>query len=156
MRLAQDEDIWDGIVRDAAAEEGVVVAEENVVVARHEIGAGKVVGGGNSRGKGDNTVKFVGKKIIARLDRHREALIKKVKWDWGVRGIVEGLWTQVRAEKAKNLWWSSKLKEVVEEEKALAAEEKRDWDRKRRREKRIAKGLAKKVREEEGRVCAGV
>lgn len=153
MRLAQDEDIWDGIVRSFGAEEGFVVREENVA-GTVESGAGHETGRGKKRGKkGDNVVKFVGKKTTARLDRQREGLIKKVEWDWSVRAIVEGLWTQVRAEKARNLWWSGKFKEVVEREKAMAVVEKREWERKRRREKRIAKGLAKRVKEGEARAC---
>jgi len=72
-------------------------------------------------------------------DRGREEWLRSVKWAWGVRGIVEGLWGQVKAEKAKNLLWSRKLKEVVEKEKALAAEEKREWARNKRREKRMAR-----------------
>jgi len=141
MRLAQDEDIWDGIVRAYGAGEGVDVKEE---------AAGRgVEGGADLRGVG------LEKEKEKEQDRRREEWTRSVKWVWSVRGIVEGLWGQVKAEKAKNLWWSRRLKEVVEREKALAGEEQREWMRNRRKEKRmaqcLAKGLEAHVQEEERR-----
>lgn len=145
MRTAQDEDIWDDIVRRQAEVEGVVVGEGVV--------DGRVGGARRSSSLLKRNVESERMQL-----RRREELSRGVKWTWSVRGVVEGLWSQARAEKAKNLWWSEKLKEVVEKEKALAAVEKKAWVRNRRREKREKNrrgmSLEAEMQEEERRFYA--